>query len=201
VSDVRNPARRRAGVRQIVVHALARLRVTLGFVFGAIVLALARPTPRSMAIGLSIAAVGEAIRIWAAGHLNKAREVTASGPYRWIAHPLYVGSSVMGVGLAIACASLTAATMIVAYLVTTLTAAIKSEENFLRRAFGDQYELYRESQRARRLMSPSAGRRRFSMAQAMANREYRAVAGFVVAILLLVLKATYNGVFLGSAGR
>ncbi len=200
MSDVRS-ARRREGFRHLVVHALARLRVTLGFVFGAIVLALAHPTPRSMAIGLSIAAVGEAIRIWAAGHLNKAREVTASGPYRWVAHPLYVGSSVMGVGLAIACANLTAATMIVAYLVTTLTAAIKSEENFLRRAFGDQYELYRESQRARRLMSPSAGRRRFSLAQAMANREYRALAGFVVAILLLVLKATYNGMFWGSAGR
>jgi protein-S-isoprenylcysteine O-methyltransferase Ste14 len=201
VSDVRNAARRREGLRHLLVHALARLRVTLGFVFGAIVLALARPTPRSMAIGLGIAAVGEAIRIWAAGHLNKARELASSGPYRWIAHPLYVGSSVMGVGLAIACASLTAATMIVAYLVTTLTAAIKSEENFLRRAFGDEYELYRESQRARRRMSPSAGRRRFSMALAVANREYRAVAGFFVAILLLILKATYNGVFWGTAGR
>jgi protein-S-isoprenylcysteine O-methyltransferase Ste14 len=200
VSDVRNAARRRAGFRHLVVHALARLRVTLGFVFGAIVLALARPTPRSMAIGLGLAAVGEAIRIWAAGHLNKARELASSGPYRWIAHPLYVGSSLMGVGLAIACASLTAATMIVAYLVTTLTAAIKSEENFLRRAFGDEYELYRESQRARR-MSPSGRRRRFSMELAVANREYRAVAGFFVAILLLILKATYNGTFWGSAGR
>ena len=62
------------------IHALARLRVTLGFVFGALVLALARPTPRSLAIGFGIAALGEAIRIWAAGHLNKSREVTTSGP-------------------------------------------------------------------------------------------------------------------------
>ena len=30
---------------------------------------------------------------------NKAREVTSSGPYRWFAHPLYVGSSIMGAGL------------------------------------------------------------------------------------------------------
>ena len=28
---------------------------------------------------------------WAAGHLHKSREVTSSGPYRWLAHPLYVG--------------------------------------------------------------------------------------------------------------
>ena len=201
VSDVRDAPRRREGGRHIVIHAIARLRVTLGFVFGAIVLALAHPTPRSLEIGFGLAAVGEAIRIWAAGHLNKAREVTASGPYRWVAHPLYVGSSVMGIGLAIACANLTAATVIVAYLVTTLTAAVKSEETYLRRTFGDQYELYRDSQRARRSMSRKRSRRRFSLALALANREYRAVAGFVVAILLLVLKATYNGMFRGPAGR
>jgi len=201
VSDVRDPPRRREGGRHIVIHALARLRVTLGFVSGAIVLALARPTPRSLEIGFAIAAIGEAIRIWAAGHLNKGREVTTSGPYRWVAHPLYVGSSVMGIGLAVACANLTAATVIVAYLVTTLTAAMKSEETYLRRTFGEQYELYRDSQRARRLMSTARTPRRFSLALAMTNREYRAVTGFVVAILLLVLKATYNGVFQGRAGR
>jgi protein-S-isoprenylcysteine O-methyltransferase Ste14 len=201
VSDVTERPRRREERRHIAVHALARLRVTLGFVFGAIVLALAHPTARSLGIGLGIAAVGEVLRIWAAGHLNKARELTTSGPYRWVGHPLYVGSSVMGVGLAIACASGTAATVIGAYLVTTLTAAVKSEETFLRRTFGDQYELYRESQRARRQTSGDAARRRFSLSLAMSNREYRAVTGFVIAVLLLVLKATYNGAFRGPAGR
>ena len=57
VSDVSEAPRRREGRRHIVVHALARLRVTLGFVFGAIVLALAHPTPRSLGIGLGLAAV------------------------------------------------------------------------------------------------------------------------------------------------
>jgi protein-S-isoprenylcysteine O-methyltransferase Ste14 len=198
---VSEPPRRREGRRHIVVHALARLRVTLGFVFGAIVLALAQPTIRSLGIGFGIAAIGEGIRIWAAGHLNKSREITTSGPYRWVAHPLYVGSSIMGIGLAVACASVTGAAVIAAYLLTTLTAAIKSEETFLRRTFGDQYELYRESQRARRQMSAGAAPRRFSVALMMSNREYRAVAGFVMAVLLLALKAAYNGVFRGPAGR
>jgi protein-S-isoprenylcysteine O-methyltransferase Ste14 len=178
--------------RHIVVHALARLRVTLGFVFGAIVLALAQPTARSLAIGLSIAAIGEGIRIWAAGHLNKAREVTSSGPYRWLPHPLYVGSSVMGAGLAIACASITVAVMIAVYLVTTLTAAIKSEEAYLRRTFGEQYDLYRSGIVAKRRDTGTASRKKFSFAQAMANREYRAVLGFAIAALLLVLKATIH---------
>src|SRR2546423_7614320 len=128
---------------ETLVAALARLRVALGWVFGVLVIVLAEPTLRSITIGMSVAAAGEAIRIWAAGHLNKAREVTSSGPYRFVAHPLYLGSSVMGLGLAIACRSLIVAGLVAVYLSTTITAAITSEESFLRRHFGDQYDLYR----------------------------------------------------------
>jgi protein-S-isoprenylcysteine O-methyltransferase Ste14 len=183
------------------IAALARLRVALGWVFGVLVLVLAQPTGRSLAIGMSIAACGEAIRIWAAGHLNKAREVTSSGPYRWVGHPLYFGSTVMGIGLAVSCASVQVAVLIAAYLAATLTAAIKSEEAYLRRAFGEQYDLYRSGVAARRL-SPGESRRRFSIRLAIANREYRAVVGLAIAVLLLVLKATYNGMFWrAAAGR
>ena len=56
----------------------------------------------------------------------------------------------MGLGLAIACASVPVAVLIAIYLVTTLTAAIKSEEAFLRRTFGDQYDLYRSGVAAKR---------------------------------------------------
>jgi protein-S-isoprenylcysteine O-methyltransferase Ste14 len=167
---------------------LARLRVTLGFVFGALVLWLAQPTGATLAVGTAIAAVGEALRVWAAGHLNKAREVTASGPYRWLAHPLYVGSSIMGIGLGVVSASPLVFGLIAAYLAVTLTAAIKSEEAFLRGRFGEHYEQYRSGSRME-------SAQRFSLAQVRANREYRALAGLGLAVLLLALKATYNGVF------
>ena len=48
--------------------------------------------------------------------------------------------------------------------------------------------------------TPRLGRRRFTVAQAMANREYRAVGGVVLAVLLLSLKAAYNGAFWRAAG-
>ena len=187
-------------MRSTTIGVIARMRVALGFVFGVLVLILAQPTGRSLLVGMSIAAVGELFRIWAAGHLHKAREVTASGPYRFVPHPLYVGSLVMGVGLAIACGSVLVAVLIAIYLVTTLTAAIKSEEAFLRRTFGDQYDLYRSGVAARRRERNAASRRGFSLSQAMANREYRAVAGLGVGILLLIWKATYNGLFWRAVG-
>ena len=170
--------------------ALARRRVALGFVCGAATLALAQPTLRSIAAGMSVAAVGEALRVWAAGHLNKSREVTSSGPYRWLPHPLYAGSSIMGVGLAIACANVIVTALIAIYLIVTLTAAIRNEEAFLRRAFGDRYDRYRSGDGP--VASQAGAARRFTVAQAIANREHRAIAGLLVAILLLVLKATYD---------
>jgi len=169
---------------------LARFRVALGWVCAPLVLIVAEPTAGSIVVGMSIAAAGEALRIWAAGHLNKAREVTSSGPYRWFAHPLYVGSSIMGVGLGIASHSAIVIGLIALYLFFTLSAAIASEEAYLRRTFGGQYDLYRQGREAARA---SGSPRPFSASRAIANREYRAVIGLLVAVLLLVLKATYNG--------
>ncbi|HVC21537.1 MAG TPA: isoprenylcysteine carboxylmethyltransferase family protein [Vicinamibacterales bacterium] len=159
---------------------LARWRVPSGFLFGALVLWLARPTVLSIAIGAGVAAVGEAIRFWAAGHLRKGQEVTMSGPYRWTRHPLYVGSSVIGIGLAIGASSVVAALLIGLYLGVMLTAAIRSEEAFLTRKFGTRYDEYRRAG-----AETGAARRPFSVRQAMANREYRAVIGLVVALALL----------------
>jgi protein-S-isoprenylcysteine O-methyltransferase Ste14 len=169
---------------------LARFRVALGWVFAPLVLIVAAPTPASIALGMSIAAVGEALRIWAAGHLNKSREVTSSGPYRWFAHPLYVGSSIMGAGLGIGSHSVIVVGLIALYLLMTLTAAIASEEAYLRRTFGDQYDSYRQG-RADRARAES--NRAFSLERALANREHRAVIGLIAAILLLLMKARYDG--------
>lgn len=170
---------------------LARFRVALGWVFGPLVLLLAEPTTASLAVGFAIAVAGEALRFWAAGHLNKSREVTSSGPYRWVSHPLYVGSSIMGLGVGIASHSVIAIGLIALYLALTLTAAVRTEEAHLRRLFGDYYDRFKRGE----LLRDTESQRRFSVAQAIANHEPRAVAGLLAAWLLLFLKATYNGMF------
>ncbi len=165
---------------------LSRWRVTLGFLFGVFAFWLARPTRATVLAGAGIATLGEAIRIWAAGHLQKSREVTTSGPYRWSAHPLYLGSSIMGLGLALASGSLIVAIMVAVYLSVTMTAAMKNEEAFLRKTFGDEYDRYRQGRAA------DATNRRFSVSRAIANHEHRAVVGLLLAMLLLALKAAAN---------
>ena len=157
---------------------LTRFRVGLGFALAGIVLLLAQPTWDSWRLGLAVALAGEALRLWAAGHLEKSREVTTSGPYRYTRHPLYLGSTLIGVGLAIAAFHWAVAVMMLLYLGTTLTAARRSEEAHLREKFGDAYDAYAE-----RRAAPMA--RRFSWARARYNREHHTMAGLAAGFTVL----------------
>jgi len=160
---------------------IARLRVPLGFAFGLVVLWLAQPTGKALIIGGIVAVAGEAFRIWAAGHLEKGREVTISGPYRLTRHPLYAGSTLIGIGLAIAAATVAVAAIVIGYLVITLTAAIHTEEAHLTEKFGPAYPEYR----AGRTPGPT---RAFSMERALRNREYRAAIGVALVFVALYFK-------------
>jgi protein-S-isoprenylcysteine O-methyltransferase Ste14 len=163
------------------VRALARRRVPLGFGAAVVALVLARPTWESWCAGLAVAVIGEAIRVWAAGHLEKSREVTRTGPYRWTRHPLYVGSSVIALAVIIAARHPLVALLTIVYMVSTVVAAIRTEEAFLRRAFGETYDRYVAS-----AAEPMV--RRFSVKRAWRNREHRAAAGMAAGFALLSLK-------------
>jgi len=163
------------------VKSLARLRVPLGFACAVLAFWFARPTITSIAVGMSIAAIGELLRVWAAGHIDKGREITRSGPYRFVRHPLYLGSVIMGAGFIVAARSWLPGALVFVYLGLTLWAAMRTEEATLDARFDGAYAAYRDGRAEPQL-------RRFSAGRAIANREYRAVAGLVGAIGLLVLR-------------
>jgi protein-S-isoprenylcysteine O-methyltransferase Ste14 len=164
---------------------LARRRVALGFVFGAAVVYLAQPTWRWLAVGAAVALFGQVIRLWAAGHLEKSREVTTSGPYQFTRHPLYVGSSIMALGVAVGCRSWVVAALVSLYMATTIAAAVRSEEAFLRERFGDAYDAYAESRGTR-------VSRHFSWERAWRNKEYRSVTGLILFLAVLVGRAFWR---------
>ena len=165
---------------------LARWRVPLGFASSAAVLYLARPTPRSLAIGGAIAVVGEAMRLWAAGHLDKGREVTKSGPYRFTRHPLYLGSAVVAAGVAVASDNTTVALIVAIYLALAVGSAVRHEEENMRVRFGREYETYLQQ-----TVSPVT--RHFSFERAMkVNKEYEAIVGLIAGGLILAAKVALS---------
>jgi protein-S-isoprenylcysteine O-methyltransferase Ste14 len=160
---------------------LARYRVTLGFAIGVVSFALASPTWMSILVGGAIAVPGELLRLWAAGHIDKGREITQSGPYRFVRHPLYLGSTIMAIGFAVASGRWLVVVLVAAYMGATLAAAMRTEERHLDEKFDGAYSAYRAGQ-----VAPA--RRTFSWSRVRANREYRAASGLVLGLALLVAR-------------
>jgi len=94
---------------------LSGVRVACGYALGLLAVALARPTPRSIAAGMAVAALGEIVRLWASGHIEKSQRLATGGPYAHTRNPLYVGSALLAIGFGVAAASVWVVLAVVAY--------------------------------------------------------------------------------------
>lgn len=160
------------------IAVLARLRVPLGFAAAVVAFVLARPSWASWRAGLAVALAGELIRLWASGHIDKGREITRSGPYKFFRHPLYLGSALLGIGFIVAANSAAVAMLTALYLALTLTAAARSEEAHLDEKFAGAYSHYRDGTLA-------LADRPYSWRRAVRNREYQAILGLAAAFAVL----------------
>ena len=75
------------------------------------------------------------------------REFVASGPYRWVRNPMYVGAAavILGAGLVLSSPSIVLLTF--AFLLTMHLVVILYEEPTLAARFGPSYERYRAAVR------------------------------------------------------
>jgi len=78
-----------------------RPRLLAAYALAFLLLWSASPSPVSMALGLLVLSAGEALRLWATGYLHKTESLTVAGPYAYLRHPLYLGTLLIGSGLAI----------------------------------------------------------------------------------------------------
>lgn len=167
----------------------ARWRVRAGFVVGALFLWLAQPTGGSLVLGGGLALAGLGLRGWAAGHLEKFERLTTSGPFAHLRNPLYAGTLIVGAGFAIAGAQLLIGVSLIAFFVLFYLPVIEEEESYLREKFPGYAEYQR---RVPRLWPAIAARyasgQPFRFGLYRKNREYEALAGFLVVIFLLLAK-------------
>lgn len=167
----------------------ARWRVTLGFLFGLAYLIFSRPTVKLLIAGGAVAAVGLAIRAYAAGHLAKNRSLAMNGPYAYTRNPLYLGSALMGAGFALAGGSWILGGALLVLFAAIYWPVIRREEDYLRREFGEVYDQY--AQRVP-LFLPRMGRgaagEKFQWKQYRRNHEYEALLGFLALITFLAAK-------------
>jgi protein-S-isoprenylcysteine O-methyltransferase Ste14 len=181
----------------------ARWRVRLGYILTVIVFCLARPTPRSIAIGAVVGALGLSVRAYAAGYLHKQQVLTTTGPYARTRNPLYFGSSILTLGAAIAMNSWFSAAVLLIYFALVYTLVMRREETEMRQQHGAAFDAYaaavplffpslftsRALNANAAAPSPSEPARQatFSWSQYKKNREYRATLGFLLLLIGLVV--------------
>ena len=171
----------------------ARWRVRVGYLLAIVVLVLAHPMPKSVAIGGVVGLIGLWVRGLAAGHLHKQETLTVSGPYAHTRNPLYFGSAILTVGAAVAMNSWIAAVLLLAYFAVFYSVVMRKEEGELRFHHGAAFEEYAKTVPLffPRVTAAQLGlgvARTFSFAQYKKNREYRATIGFLLLLVLLVIE-------------
>jgi protein-S-isoprenylcysteine O-methyltransferase Ste14 len=167
--------------------------VRVGYLLAIVVLLLAHPMPKTIAIGGVVGLIGLWVRGLAAGHLHKQETLTVSGPYAHTRNPLYFGSAILTLGAAVAMNSWIAAVLLLAYFAVFYSVVMRKEEGELRFHHGAAFEEYAKAVPLffPRVTAAKLGlgvARTFSFAQYKKNREYRATIGFLLLLVLLVIE-------------
>lgn len=173
--------RRKVTVKTIPVYLLTVLLIWL-----------ATPVPRWFVLGLLIVVAGEAVRIWAAGHLYKNERVITSGPYAYVKNPLYLGTFLIMVGFCVM-ASNTSSYLFLAIGLVVFVAYYapfkqRRESGRLRERFGDTWVRYdREvpSYLPRLTPYPDRERQPWSREAFLRNDEHGTVLAVLVGVAVL----------------
>jgi len=167
-----------------------KMRVPSGTVLGVVFLLFMHPSMRSLWIGGIISLAGALLRLWAAGHIVKGRELTRSGPYACSRNPLYLGSLFMALGIIIGGQGYWLLPVFALFFITFYFPVMKAEEQALRRSYGDAFIEYSKNvplfiPRFRFAGYPVSG---FLWPRVIRNREHRNIIGLLFAEAVLILK-------------
>lgn len=183
-----------------------RIRVPAGFALAPLLFISARPTLASLAAGAFVAIIGLGIRAWASGHLRKNQELTTSGPYAHTRNPLYLGTFLLGIGVAVGGGALWFIGLFVALYLLIYVPVMIAEADTMRDLFSEEYQHYSSqvplfvprfspygthsssSYAAQLKRSSWRVGREFDASLYLRHREYRAAVGFLLCYAMLATK-------------
>ncbi|MBW1729998.1 MAG: hypothetical protein JRH08_15885 [Deltaproteobacteria bacterium] len=156
---------------------------------------LARPNPYSVGVGAVLVAIGEAMRIWASGHLQRNVEITTSGPYAYLRDPLYFGRLFLLVGLCVMGWGYDLILLLIGlgiFFFQYMPRKYRKEMARLERLFGEEYKRYAAATRSlipRLKPYPYARHRtwRFNLFWKV-NREQYLLCGIIILCAVIISK-------------
>lgn len=169
--------------------AVARLRVPAGFLLIAAFLYFASPDRQSLAAGVPIAVAGLLLRAWAAGHLEKNRQLATSGPYAMVRNPLYLGTLIVAAGFVVAARRWELGVIFALVFGGIYLPVIELEEQHLRKLFPSYAEYAARVPVLIPRFGKSGDSKPFQFRVYMVNQEYQAALGFLAGLAVLLWKS------------
>ncbi len=176
-----------------------KIRLLLAWGSIPILLLCSNMNDRTFRWGIVLLIVGELIRFWALGFVEKKGKILAmSGPYAFVRNPLYVGNFFLGLGVAVIVGNWIILAFFLAGFLGIYTGTIRGEEKHLREMFGKPYEDYCQNVPSflPRLTPYAAPKKNpFLWSRIIKHHEYITVAGIFLMIMMIHL---YDELFLAK---
>jgi protein-S-isoprenylcysteine O-methyltransferase Ste14 len=175
---------------------LVRRRTSFFCLVPLLLLIPSRPTATTFGIGVMLALLGQAVRLWAAGTIHKSREVTTGGPYAYVRHPLYLGTFFITLGYGFMSGLWWSFALLLPLYFILHGAAVASEERKLCGLFGGAYREYaRHVGRVMPRILPNSilpRRGAFRWSQVFSNNEHVTVLFTVTMTLLFAARLLWG---------
>lgn len=166
-----------------------------------VMVVFARPTIVSLAIGLVMVALGEAVRFWGVSIVGAETRTTGTvggtylittGPYAHVRNPLYLGNMIMYAGVGVMSMALFPWLLLAAmvWFYAQYALIISREEEYLAAHFGAAYQEYRKHvprffPRVTPYATPAPPPKRMNFTEGLAS-ERRTLQAMVLVTLLVV---------------
>ncbi len=125
-------------IRELRYHEFSRQGI--GVILVVVFAVLSQPTLYFFILGCLLVLDGLLIRLYASGFVYKNKELSTSGPYAYVRHPLYTGNILILIGISFAAGSISALVISIIFFWFYYPAAIEYEDRKLKSLFPDSWD-------------------------------------------------------------
>ena len=166
-----------------------KMRVILAWCAIPLLLHYSNMTARSFQWGAVLMVIGEMIRFWALGFMEKkGQKLAMSGPYAFVRNPLYVGNFFLGLGIAVLVWNWIIMVLFLIGFLGIYSGTIRGEEKHLLEKFGKTFEDYCKNVPSlfpRFSPYDAPGKDSFLWSRITKHHEYITVMGIALVLLLI----------------
>lgn len=170
-----------------------KLRFAIFYPFGIFMILFTNCDDKSFGFGIPFIIAGELIRLWANGYAIKSEKLTTSGPYAFVRHPLYLGTTLLAVGFIVLLKIYYVGPALLVVMAFVYYETIKKEEGMLEGKFKEYADYRKKVPTMIPTLFPYRGGEKwgFSFERLIRSQEYKPLLWIAVLVIVFYLKGKF----------